>query len=61
MNTVKCEACGGDVVDGKQVSLALTDDDKTHDSQDLVFWTKSPHAAEKVINPIFEHIWKELD
>lgn len=48
------------LVDGAQVVMALTDDKKTHHSQDVAFWTSSDHFADSFAAPTFEMIWKQL-
>ena len=45
------------VVDGEQFLLSLTDDVKTHPTQDVAFWTQSSHAASSVLEPMFELVW----
>lgn len=45
-------------IDGKQVVMALTGDD-THESQDVAFYVNSEHAAQHVVNPLFEQQWKK--
>jgi len=44
------------VVDGQQFIFGLTE--KVHATQDLAIWSKSPHAATGVIQPLFELLWK---
>jgi len=44
-------------IDNKDVVMSLTDDNDTHESQDVAFWAKSPHVAENVISNMFEKSW----
>ncbi len=46
------------VVDGEEFILGLTDDTKTHHTQDVHLWTQSPHASANVFEPFFELVWK---
>jgi len=46
------------VVDGKQLSIGLSDPEKVHTSQQMMFWTKSEHAAENIGRPLFDLVWK---
>jgi len=48
------------VVDKQQVLMALTDDKKTHSSQDVAFWTSSSHFADGFAQATFEMVWKQL-
>ena len=45
------------VVDGKQLTFALTDP-KVHSSQDMVVWSKSEYAASNVLEPLFKLVWE---
>lgn len=45
------------VVDGEKFLLGLTDDAKTHPTQDVAFWTFSSHATSNVLEPVFDLIW----
>lgn len=49
------------LVDGEESVLALTDDDKTHHTQDVAFWTASPHFSQSFAKPTFEMIWEKLN
>ncbi len=40
-------------VDNEHVIMSLTDDEKTHQSQDVAFWANSPHLVRDVMQPIF--------
>jgi len=44
------------VVDGKELVFSLTDS-KVHSTQDMAFWTKSEHAANDVLEPLFKLVW----
>jgi len=46
------------VVDGEEFILGLTDDTKTHPTQDVSLWTQSAHASANVFEPFFEMVWK---
>lgn len=48
------------IVDGNHVVFALTDDKKTHPTQDLSFWAQSPHTAKDVLGPMFDAMWNTL-
>ncbi|MCK5289464.1 MAG: TrmB family transcriptional regulator [Candidatus Aenigmarchaeota archaeon] len=48
------------IVDGKQVMFGLTDDSKTHESQDTAFWSASDHFSENFAQTMFEMIWGHL-
>ena len=45
------------LVDGNEFVLGLTDDSKTHPTQDVSLWTQSEHAASNMIGPMFELVW----
>jgi sugar-specific transcriptional regulator TrmB len=45
------------IVDGEEFLFGLTDDVKTHPTQDVAFWTQSPHAASNILEPMFELVW----
>ncbi len=45
------------LVDGSEFVMGLTDDAKTHPTQDVSLWTQSEHAASSVIGPMFELVW----
>lgn len=45
------------VVDSEKFLLGLTDDAKTHPTQDIAFWTYSSHATSNVLEPVFDLIW----
>jgi len=46
------------IVDGSEFILGLTDDQKTHPTQDVAFWTQGSHAAGNFFEPMFEVVWK---
>jgi len=48
------------IVDGNHVVFALTDEKKTHPTQDLSFWAHSSHAAKEVLGPMFDAMWNAL-
>jgi sugar-specific transcriptional regulator TrmB len=45
------------IVDNKYLLMALTDDKKTHETQDIMFWADSPHAVESVVGNLFLNEW----
>jgi len=47
------------VVDEQQMMMGLSDPELVHSSQDMMFWTKSEHAAKNMINPLFDLVWKK--
>lgn len=48
-------------VDGGQSVVALTDDEKTHHTQDVAFWSASPHFSQSFVKPTFDMIWERLN
>ena len=46
------------VVDSEEFILGLTDDTKTHPTQDVALWTQSPHASNNILEPFFDVVWK---
>jgi sugar-specific transcriptional regulator TrmB len=46
------------VIDTNHVMVALTDDAKVHDTQDVAFWASSEHAAKDLMAPYFDFLWK---
>ena len=47
------------VVDGQQMMMGLSDPEAVHSSQDMMFWTKSKHAAKNTIEPLFNLVWQK--
>lgn len=47
------------VVDGQQLMMGLSNPEVIHSSQDMVFWTKSKHAAKNMIEPLFNLVWQK--
>jgi sugar-specific transcriptional regulator TrmB len=47
------------VVDGQQMMMGLSDPELVHSSQDMMFWTKSEHAAKNIIDPLFGMVWQK--
>lgn len=47
------------LIDGSHIVLALTDDKKTHPTQDLALWSQSEHVASDVLEPMFEAMWSQ--
>jgi len=44
-------------IDGEEFLLSLTDDTKTHPTQDVAFWSQSAHASSRFVEPLFELVW----
>ena len=44
-------------IDGNNLLMALTDDDKVHETQDIAFWVSSDHVVERIIDPLFKQLW----
>ena len=49
------------IVDGKQLSMGLSDPESVHTSQQMMFWTKSKHAAENLGDPLFNLVWQNSE
>jgi len=47
------------VVDGQQMMMGLSDPEVVHSSQDMMFWTKSKHVANNMIEPLFNLVWQK--
>jgi len=45
------------LIDGNEFLMGLTDDIKTHPTQDVSFWSQSNHAASQTLDPLFELVW----
>ena len=45
------------VIDNEQFIIGLTDDNKTHPTQDVALWTQSSHATSNVFEPMFNLVW----
>lgn len=45
------------VVDGSELVLGITDDEKTHETQDVSMWTQSEHVSVNMFEPIFNMLW----
>jgi len=48
------------LIDDTHAIIALTDDEQTHPTQDLAIWAQSKQAAGKVLAPMFESMWEDL-
>lgn len=48
------------IVDGKHVMMGLTDDSVTHPTQEVSFWSASPHFAKNFAQGTFNLIWEHL-
>ena len=49
------------IVDGKQLSMGLSEPESVHTSQQMMFWTKSKHAAESLGDPLFNLVWQNSE
>ena len=58
MKNIKKNAGRFYVIDSNHVLVALTDDAKVHDTQDVAFWANSEHAARDLMAPFFDFVWK---
>ena len=47
------------VVDGNYLLIGLSDDEKTHESQEIAFWADSKHAVNSIAAPIFNKYWNK--
>ena len=47
------------VVDSQEFLMGLTDDTKTHPTQDVAFWTKSDHVTSSLMDPMFDLVWSK--
>ena len=47
------------IVDGNEFIIELTDDSKTHPTQDVAFWTQSTHATTRFLEPVYDMVWKQ--
>jgi len=47
------------VIDGQEMMMGLSDPEVVHSSQDMMFWTKSKHAAKNMIEPLFNLVWQK--
>lgn len=45
------------VIDESEMLMGLTDPKSMHDTQHVAIWSKSEHAAAKLMEPVFEMIW----
>ena len=43
-------------IDNENVMMALTDDTKVHESQDIAFWAQSQHVAKDVMEPMINAV-----
>ena len=46
-------------VDDEHVMMALTDDAKTHNTQDVIFWAQSPHLVQNMMEPFIASMGKK--
>ncbi|MFB6075952.1 MAG: TrmB family transcriptional regulator [Candidatus Aenigmatarchaeota archaeon] len=49
------------LVDDNELLFALTHDQKVHPTQDMSFWSKSNHATDQVLKPLFNMYWDQLE
>lgn len=45
------------IIDDNNLMFALTDENNVHETQDIAFWTNSPHAVKNIATPLFEKAW----
>lgn len=45
------------MIDGTGLLMALTDDNKVHETQDIAFWVTSDHVVSTIVNPLFSNLW----
>ncbi len=45
------------IIDNEHVVMALTDDSRVHESQDVALWASSSHAAQSIAEPLFNRLW----
>ncbi len=46
------------IIDDQEFIIGLTDDVKTHHTQDTAIWSQSSHAAANILSPIFNMVWE---
>ncbi len=46
------------IVDSQEFVMGLTDDAKTHPTQDVALWTQSDHVASNFLEPVFDMVWQ---
>ena len=46
-------------IDNEHVMMALTDDSKTHQSQDIMFWAQSPYVVKEMMEPFMAQFNKK--
>jgi len=44
-------------IDNEHLVVALTDDAKTHESQDVAFWANSDHVSRNIMDSYFSQLW----
>jgi len=49
------------VVNGNASIIGLTDDVKTHPTQDVAFWSASEHFSQNFVKPTFDLIWEKVN
>lgn len=47
------------IIDGSNVLMALTDDNDTHETQDIAFWATSEHVVKTMMNPYYTTMWSK--
>ena len=45
------------MVDGKEFSIGITDDARTHPGEDLFFWSANNHMSSSMVSPVFDLMW----
>lgn len=54
LSTMASRMC---IIDGEEALLGLTDEEKTHETQHVAFWTQSRHVSANTLEPMFNFIW----
>ncbi len=49
------------MVDNKYLLMALTDDNDTHETQDIMLLADSPHAVNSIMGNLFENEWNKSE
>ncbi len=47
------------IVDESEFIIGLTDDNKTHHTQDTAIWSQGSHASVNMLSPVFNMVWEK--
>ena len=47
------------IIDDQNMLMALTNDKKVHETQDIALWASSEHAVKSMAGPLFSHMWSK--